>query len=1341
MSQAIDPARSGSTAQPEGAQNIEDIYPLSPIQQGMLFHSLHDPLSYFVQIQLTIDELLDLDAFKQSWQEVVQRHPVLRTLFVWERREKPLQVVVRQATLPWDELDWRGLSREQQREQLDGYLHADQQRGFDLARAPLMRVAVIRMDEQRYTCVWSRHHIISDALSTAQVLRDVFALYEARRNNQPVSLPPTRPFRDYIRWLQSQDLQQAEAFWRENLAGITRPVALGVDQAPGSPPSEHPSYAEQHVRVAADSTEALSAFARRHQLTLNTLVQGAWAMLLSRYSGADDVLFGATIAVRPASLEGVETIVGPLINTLPLRVRLSPEDRLVPWLQQIQRQQAEILHYGYSPLLEIQGWSSVPRGTPLFESIVAFHNNLTPSTVHGRERALQIDEMLNPELTNYPLNVEVYHGAELVFSLTYDRDRFSDDAIAQMLGHLHTILSGFLADPAQRLLDLPLLTPSDTDRILRQWNNTAVEYPHTATLHQLFEDQARRIPDAVAVVYDEQQISYAELDRRANQLAHYLQRLGVGPDVRVGISLERSIEMVVGLMGIAKAGGCYVPLDPTYPQERLQFMLEDAQVRVLLTQQRLLRGFPAHEAHSICLDSDWATIAQEPETAPPCAATADNLIYVIYTSGSTGRPKGVMLNHQGRVNNFTDFNRRFQIGPGDRLLALSSLSFDMCAYDVFGVLAAGAAIVLPPAMYERDPRVWADLIVRERVTLWHSVPALLVMLVETVAGQPELYPRSLRVVLLGGDWIPVSLPDRVKAMADRVQVISLGGATEVSMDSTIYEIQHSDPAWPSIPYGVPMANQRAYVLDAHLRPVPVGVPGELYLGGIGLAWGYNGRPELTAEKFLPMPGSDEPGARIYRTGDLARWMPDGNLELLGRIDQQVKIRGLRIELGEITAALRQHPQIHDAVVISRADKAGDPALVAYCIPQGNATPTSDELRSYLKGSLPHYMIPSAFVALESFPLTPNGKLDRKALPEPTLQQTKRIDIRMRTYLEAELAAIWTHTLKLDHLGIHDNFFELGGHSLKALGLLSRIREATGVHVPLSALFDSPTVASLAAWMSEAVPTPAQQVLRVQKGQPGRPAVFLVPPIDGYAMDMWYVGSALGSANPVYAFQGPGLDHEMPFFERIEEMAEYFVRHMREIQPQGPYMMVGKSSGGVVALEMAHQLEQVGETGVVGLLDSSPPNYFGWRMEPRRWGRREAVVFLVHVWFEGVDLDDVLQMSDSEILPFYFKLSQEAGIVPETWQLADFEHWVDYNVVHGHALAAYSSHAAVIDAPIYMFVATDENHDDDNINLDDWAAYTKGGLRKIDVPGTHATMNDPPHVFELGKAIAEAFKLG
>jgi amino acid adenylation domain-containing protein len=632
------------------------------------------------------------------------------------------------------------------------------------------------------------------------------------------------------------------------------------------------------------------------------------------------------------------------------------------------------------------------------------------------------------------------------------------------------LLSSIVANPERRIAMLPILTEDERHQLLVQWNDTDTDDPRDFCLHQLFEANEKKSPNAVALIFKEARVTYGELNGRANRLAVRLRSLGVGPEVRVGICVERSVEMVVAILGTLKAGGAYVPLDPTYPRERLAFMLEDAEVAVLLTQQQRLANLPEHRATVVCLDAEWPAIFSESVDNPESGVTAENLAYVIYTSGSTGQPKGIMLRHSGVVNNLVDLNRSFEIGVEDRVLAISSPSFDMCVYEILGTLAAGATIVMPEAAVAKDSQHWATLMVQHRVTVWNSAPPLLEMLIGYVEDRPELHPRFLRVAILGGDWVPVTLPDRLKAVATNVKVIVLGGATEASIHSIVYPVEKTDPTWRSIPYGRPMANQRAYILDRYLQPLPVGVPGELHLGGVGLARGYFDRPDLTAEKFIPHPFG-QPGDRLYKTGDLARYTPDGNIELIGRMDHQVKIRGHRIELGEIVAALKQIPAVEQAVIVAGEDNRGNKRLVAYVVAEGSAKPSQSDLRNVLKKQLPDYMVPSAIIVLDELPLSPNGKVDRRALPSPEAlrAQLAKPLVPPRSDLEELLIGMWRAILGKGEIGTDDNFFELGGSSIQAAVLINKIQDQLGEIIHLVAIFDAPTIADFASYLEKHYP--------------------------------------------------------------------------------------------------------------------------------------------------------------------------------------------------------------------------------------------------------------------------------
>ncbi|HBL59459.1 MAG TPA: non-ribosomal peptide synthetase [Cyanobacteria bacterium UBA8803] len=1053
-------------------EQIEDIYELSSMQQGMLFHTLADSNSgmYFEQLSCTLQGNLDVSKFKQAWQRVVERHPILRTAFFWEELEKPYQVVYRRVDLPWEVQDWRELSPQEQEKQLEAFLKADRERGFELSRSPLIRLTLIRIAEDAYHFVRSHHHILLEGWSWSLLWKEVYSFYEAFCHGKDLDLERPRPYRDYITWLQQQDLSKAEAFWRQQLKGFTTPTPLGINRVPGSLPSQKQECDRQRILLSATETAALQSLARQHKLTLNILLQGAWALLLSRYSREDDVVFGATSSGRSTALAGVESIVGLFINTLPLRVRVSPDAFLLPWLEQLQAQQLEALQYEYTPLAQIQGWSEIPRNQPLFESILVFNNYFVDSSRAKLSESLRASNYRSFEKTNYSLTVVALPGSELRLEITYNTHHFDAAAIARMLGHLKTLLVGMVANPYQHLRDLPLLTAAEQHQLLFEWNDTQTDYPKNQCIHELFEAQVEQSPDAIAVVFEDQHLTYRELNARANQLAHYLQSLGVRPEVLVGICVERSLEMIIGLLGILKAGGAYVPFDPEYPQQRLAFMGEDSQVPVLLTQEKFKEILPYHPAQVICLDSNWITIAQERQDNPVAGTHPDNLAYVIYTSGSTGTPKGAMNTHAGVCNRLLWMQEVYRLTAADRVLHKTPFSFDVSVWEFFWTLLTGACLVIAQPGGHRDSAYLVDLINQEQITTLHFVPSMLrIFLEELRSSDRENSPLSsqplvpsLKRVICSGEALPFDLPERFFARLD-AELHNLYGPTEAAIDVTAWACQRDrESTEPIVPIGSPIANIQIYLLDAELRLVPIGIPGELYIGGVALARGYLNRPELTTERFIPNPFSDKPGERLYRTGDIARYRSDGSIEYLGRSDHQVKVRGFRIELGEIEAVLSQHPAVREAIVLAREDVQGNKRLVAYVL-ASQLNPKLQDLRQFLSERLPEYMVPSIFVQLDAIPLTPNGKADRKALPEPntTRPELDHAFVAPRTPIEAKLVEIWAEILRVERVSIHDNFFELGGDSILSLQIVAKANQA-GLKLTPKELFKHPTIAELAA---------------------------------------------------------------------------------------------------------------------------------------------------------------------------------------------------------------------------------------------------------------------------------------
>lgn len=1047
---------------PEQVQNViamrggelEDLYPASSIQQGMLFHSLHgdEDGTYHNHVVYAFTQGLDPEAFERAWQRAVDRHPVLRTGFLRDVAPEPLQAVFRHVRLPVEHLDWRNLADDNVRQEaLRDYLSADRLRGFVFDQPPLMRLALIRRTEQSWWTVWSLHHAVLDGSCQALLIQEVMTAYEGLRRGEVIAAKPAPSYREYIRWFLQQDFSAAEKFWREYLRGIDEPTRL-PERATHHADDRAP-YGERRLDLPAATLRALEHLARSQRVTLNTVIQGAWALLLARYSDACDVLFGVTVSGRPAELTAGDTILGVFINTMPLRVRITPIECLGEWLRKIQELNVELRRYEASPLVQIQGWSDIPRGTSLFDSVLVFQNYLLDKAVEEYGRTFGIETVDVEGWTNYPLTITVVPEERLAVIFSYDRRRVSDEMVEQIARHWTAIMDGMIKKPNTRLAELSILSDQERQHLLVDWNDSRRSYPTDRCLHELFEAQAARTPESIALSGGSEELTYRELDAKANQLAHCLRKQGVGPDVRVGIYLERSTNLLVAILGVLKAGGAYVPLDPTYPTERLAYMLHDAQVAVVVTQGPLSAAVGKAEWRVIDLH-DWRSIARESADKPRVFQGAEQLAYVIYTSGSTGRPKGVMVRHAGAVNFLLAMQEALQLSTRDVMAATTSISFDIALLELFLPLVAGGRTVVIGRDVVVDGTRLAQALERNGVTVMQATPSGWRLLLDAAPVPPVR-------VLCGGEAFPLDLARAF--LAQRLETWNLYGPTETTVWSMMTPVTHADN---TVPLGRPIANTRIYLLDSDFDLVPIGVPGELCIGGDGLARGYWQQPDLTAERFIPDPFGTHPGQRLYRTGDQARYRLDGTVEFLGRVDQQVKVRGYRIELGEIESCLDRHSQIARSIVVVR-DKQGDKRIVAYVVPEAGLSISPEDLKRVLHDQLPDYMIPSTFVMLKEFPLTPNGKVDRKALPVPEYSQSNDRLSDLKTPTEEILAGMWADVLSLKHVGVHDNFFELGGHSLLATQVVSRIRTSFQIELPLRSLFEAPTVEALSAVIEQA----------------------------------------------------------------------------------------------------------------------------------------------------------------------------------------------------------------------------------------------------------------------------------
>ncbi len=1032
--------------------------PLSFAQQRLWFFDQFEPGNpiYNRPVVLRLTGRLHADMLERCLNEIVARHEILRTNFSAAGGE-PVQVINPSLPLKLRVTDLSDLTSSQREGEALRQAVEESRKPFDLVQEALVRANLFRLSEQEHLLLWLTHHIVFDGWSDNILLDEFTTLYTDLMAGRSSSLPQlTVQYSDHTLWQRSQFEDQSCAqdlsYWKRQLDNAPQALNLATDRP--RPPRQTYRGARHTFSLPVFLSDQLKDLSRRAKVTCFMTLFAAFNTLLYRYTGQDDLLVGVPVAGR--SRVETERLMGVFINTLALRTELGGKLTFLELLQRIRDVALQAYQHQELPFERLVETLRPDRDlsrAPLFQVMFQLRN--LPQW-NGKIPGLRVDRIqLDIGVARFDLTLEVGEmqgGLECTFE--YSTDLFDPATIERMQGHFQTLLEGITANPDQRLSDLPLMTRSERDRLLVEWNDTHKDYPSDKRIHELFEEQVERTPDSVAVVFEGEAVTYRELNRRANQLAHYLIGLGVGPEVLVGVCLERSMKMVVAVLGVLKSGAAYIPLDPSYPRERLRFMLEDAQATLVLTQDRLAESFSRLSARVICPDRYREEIALQGEENPETEAQADNLAYVIFTSGSTGKPKGVQVQHRTAMNLLSDVRERLRLNGQDTSLFVASLSFDISVMELFLPLSLGARVVVVSSEVAADGPRLMDQLSTFRATVMHATPATWRLLIQ--AG----WQGRLAMILCGGEALQ---PDLAAQLITRgTSVWNLYGPTETTIYSSA-ALYQSQLCGGKVSIGRPIANTQIYLLDDDLRSVPIGVAGELYIGGAGVTRGYLNRSEMTAEKFIPDPYSVEPGARLYRTGDLACYLPDGNIEYLGRIDHQVKIRGFRIELGEIESVLSQHPTVLENVVMAREDTSRNNRLVAYVITRNKASVTISALRDFLKGKLPDYMMPSQFVFLDSLPLTPNGKLDRTALPQPDQTRPELIGtfVAPRTPVEELLAELWAEVLNLERVGIHDNFFELGGHSLLATQVVSRVRQAFQMELPLRSLFENPTIEGFA----------------------------------------------------------------------------------------------------------------------------------------------------------------------------------------------------------------------------------------------------------------------------------------
>ncbi|MCC8365342.1 amino acid adenylation domain-containing protein [Xenorhabdus sp. PB61.4] len=1330
-----------------GVSNIQDIYPLGPLQQGILFHHLLETTgdTYLDNLLMTFDSRSRLDTFLQTVQQVIERHDILRTAVYWENLPEPVQVVHRHAPMPVTELE---LSPEINAEQqIQSYTDPDIVR-MNINKAPLLSASIAREpNSDKWYLSLLHHHLVCDNLSLKLVFDEVNAMLQGQHEQLPTALP----YRNFIAQTKNIPLEQHQSYFRQLLGDVEEPtLPFGLLDAKDS----GDKVVENVLTLDSDFSRMVQQCARQQGVSTAVLFHVAWAQVLAQCSGRDDVVFGTVLMGRLQGGKETEKIMGMFINTLPIRVILQGRN-VQQTVQETYRQLSTLLVHEQTPLVIAQRCSGIPASLPLFNSLLNFRHG-SDETEEDEQELASIWEGIETFNTkdsrsNYPLSLDV-DAYDDQFELTIQCSQQIDPS--RINAYVATALKGLVTSllqnaTAQNIQTISVLPPAEKTQLLVDFNGAEIAYPQDILLHQLFEQQVSCTPDSIALVSGDEQLSYAELNQQANQLAHALIAAGVQPDDRVAICVERSPDMIIGLFGILKAGAGYVPLDTDYPTERLAYILSDCKPKLLLTQKHLQNRL-ATEVPVWLMDSEAhrINVAQQPTHNPehPQSGLAPHhLAYIIYTSGSTGQPKGVMIEHRNVVNFVHVQCQTNELTPSDRVLQFTSVAFDTTVSDIFATLATGATLILRPADLRVPDNNFGRFLREQKITVtdlptafWHQ------WVQELVAGRCDFSP-SLRLVIVGGEKAELHHLTLWKSLAEtqHCRWINSYGPTETTVIATVLKVDgHSRYTEPTLPIGYPLTNTRLYILDRQGQPAPLGVSGEIHIGGASVARGYLNQPELTAERFIPDPFSHQTDARMYKTGDLGCWLPDGTIEYLGRNDFQVKIRGFRIELGEIEARLFAYPGIKDAIVIVREDTPGDKRLVAYLVPQPGTTLDLENLRHSLHVNLASYMIPSAFVILDTFPLTPNGKLDRRALPAPD-----KSSVISRNYeapigeTEELIAAIWQDVLRLEQIGRHDHFLELGGHSLLTLQVATRLNQALAKDISIRDLLVYSTISELAAYIQSDAPLPQQQnIVTIRQGN-GNTSLFLIHAVSGdihyaYNLEPYIDNDELSIygviASDTYAEEGIQLT--------IDNMAQEYIKCIRQVQAHGPYHLAGWSSGGTIAYEMSRQLIADGETvNFIGLLDSASDYVDFYSSEEQQSGMMfEKSLTLLELLPDDIpeDIsDEFYKLADNRDFDAMLVLAEKLNLLPPNVTRENVSDLVQMR--HNISMAANRYIPAMIHANVTLFRAMDEVAAGGNMTLKWDNILPSEQLTIIPIKGDHDSMMMQPNIQDTGKALLQA----
>lgn len=1266
---------------------------------------------------------LNVTVLEQSLNGLYRRHASLRTIFsnTDNLEARPIQRVLPFESVCLATCQVSGESKEDLYKQAVHIVSQAAQQPFDLQRTPSWRTLLVQLGLQEFLLFLATHHLVFDGISEGILFRDLAVFYEALLlgEEEPLLELPIQ-YLDFAhwqqKWLTQTVLSKQLIYWKQQLAGSPPLLELPCDYP--RPLVRSSQGTRHHIVINSSTVEALQNLSQQSGATLFMILMAAFQALLYRYTGQEDILIGTPVTTRTRpELEG---LIGCFVNLLVIRTNLTGNPSFLDLLERVRTVALEAYTHRDLPfeqLVQELKPQRDPHYTPIIQAMLVLHPTTIPVLKFG---GLVLEDLkVHTDTSKFDLTLELGKTPNCLEGwFEYNTDLFKPSTIAHLADHFLILLESIVINPQLGISNLPLLRSAEQNRLLVKWNNTQSNYQKYDCIHKLFEAQVECNPHGTAVVFEDKCLTYRALNCRANQLAHYLQSIGVGPEVLVGIYIERSLEMIVALLGILKAGGAYVPFDPSYPKERIDFMLEETQVQVLLTQQSLVKDLCSHRVRLICLDMSWDTIGQQDQGTPSNATTPENLAYVMYTSGSTGKPKGVSIVHRGVVRLVKGINYA-ELTSETSILQLAPIAFDASTFEIWGALLNGSRLVVMPPQPPSLKTLGQAIQQHHVTTLWLTAGLFHLMVDECL---DDLKP--LKQLLTGGDVVSITHVKKFLNQHPNCQLINCYGPTENTTFTCCYRITDEAIKFSaSVPIGRPISNTQVYILNNFLQPVPPGGRGELYIGGDGLARGYFKRPELTKEKFISNPFSKESGSYLYKTGDMARFYPDGNIEFLGRLDHQVKIRGFRVELGEIEALLSQHSSVKETVVVLRNNLHSDPYLVAYVVPKYGQIPSVYELQSYLQKKLPVFMLPDRFLLLENFPYLPNGKINRKGLPNSIIYEDREKElIEPRDKIETRLLEIWKKVLGTSKIGVRDNFFDLGGHSLLAIRLNSEVQKEFNKSFNLPTIYDrASTVEEMANIVrNEQFDLDIELTAVPLQSEGKKPILFCIPGGGGDSIVFKDLVKYLSPDQPIYGLQLVWSKIKKKSLIRLEEIASYHIKTIRSLQPEGPYFLLGSSGGGIIAFEIAQQL-RAERIGFLGMIDTLGPPYFHC-LEKTNLGlltniKRISLTLAIHLRkIKSLEFTDkILYTKNLFEFVFHRELMKKVQITKK-------------------AILSYD--AKVYDKKVTLFRCEIQGEMTEKDTYLGWENIIKENLRVLNIPGYHSTALKEPFVQEIAKHLKQ-----